>query len=164
MGTEYGAFLSNGHVVLRPESGKQIITEGNPFEQIAYKLPAATYASNINTVLRSLTTTDATVTPIISITLAPAQCGMLFARVYGAQNDNTDTVAATAIGAAANQAGTTALEGTPLYQIVEGDANTNITITADDTTDTLRLNITGVAAQTWKWIAIIEYVILTPAS
>jgi hypothetical protein len=35
---------------------------------------------------------------------------------------------------------------------------TNLTITADDTNDTLKVAVTGIAAQTWNWMAEINII------
>lgn len=39
----------------------------------------------------------------------------------------------------------------------EDDAGTDVSITVDDTTDTLRVNVTGIASETWRWNAIIDF-------
>jgi hypothetical protein len=58
-----------------------------------------------------------------------------------------------------NVGGTTSLIGT--VQTVgtdhEDNASTDITIDADDTTDALRIRVTGIAGETWRWMARIDW-------
>ncbi len=48
---------------------------------------------------------------------------------------------------------TTSLEGAVGTIGVDQASGTSISITADDTNDALRIEVTGVASQTWRWIA-----------
>lgn len=58
-----------------------------------------------------------------------------------------------------NVGGTTSLMGT--VQTVgtdhEDNASTDITIDADDTIDALRIRVTGIAGETWRWMARIDW-------
>jgi len=57
-----------------------------------------------------------------------------------------------------NVAGTTALVGTveTIGTDIEDNAGTDVAITADDTNDALQINVTGIAAETWRWVAVVE--------
>ena len=57
-----------------------------------------------------------------------------------------------------NVAGTTALVGTveAIGTDIEDNASTDVAITADNTNDALQINVTGIAAETWRWVAVVE--------
>lgn len=57
-----------------------------------------------------------------------------------------------------NVAGTTTLVGTVDVLGVDQEDNvlTDVAITADDTNDALQINVTGIAAETWRWVAVVE--------
>jgi hypothetical protein len=54
-----------------------------------------------------------------------------------------------------NVAGTTQLNGFPqtIGTDFEDNASTDITIDADDTNDALRIRVTGITGETWRWVA-----------
>jgi hypothetical protein len=58
-----------------------------------------------------------------------------------------------------NVSGTTSLVGT--VQVIntdqEDNASTNITVDADDTNDALRIRVTGISAESWRWVARIDW-------
>ncbi len=39
---------------------------------------------------------------------------------------------------------------------IEDNASTDVAITADDTNDALDITVTGIAAETWRWVAVVE--------
>lgn len=160
MGLESGVFSDGTNVIIRPinaTSGKIIVDATNGFEQLIQKSHANYAGSAWNSKTFPLTTTDATVTAIASIPCPSGYAMAIRGFVVGVQNDDSDASVFTAVGVVVNAAGTTALKGTPLYQVVESAAATNITITADDTADAILLNITGIAAETWHWVARVEW-------
>jgi hypothetical protein len=57
-----------------------------------------------------------------------------------------------------NVAGTTTLVGTVDVLGVDQEDNvlTDVAITADNTNDALQINVTGIAAETWRWVAVVE--------
>jgi hypothetical protein len=57
-----------------------------------------------------------------------------------------------------NVAGTTALVGTveTIGTDIEDNASTDVAITADNTNDALQINVTGIAAETWRWVAVVS--------
>jgi hypothetical protein len=57
-----------------------------------------------------------------------------------------------------NVAGTTALVGSveTIGTDIEDNAATDVAITADNTNDALQINVTGIAAETWRWVAVVE--------
>jgi hypothetical protein len=57
-----------------------------------------------------------------------------------------------------NVAGTTSLVGTveTIGTDIEDNAATDVAITADNTNDALQIDVTGIAAETWRWVAVVE--------
>ena len=159
MADEFGAYLAGPNLVLRPDTdaGGLILTGSAPADSAAIKTHAGYTGSTSIKKSFAVSTVDATVTVIASIAVPSNYAVAINALVLGKQDDETDAIAATAVGCAVNAAGTTALKGTPLYQVVESAAGTDVTITADDATDTIRVNVTGVATQNWAWVCTVEY-------
>lgn len=57
-----------------------------------------------------------------------------------------------------NVAATTSLVGTVNTIGTDEAASTSISITADDTNDSLKVEVTGIAAETWRWVAAVDVV------
>jgi hypothetical protein len=57
-----------------------------------------------------------------------------------------------------NVGGTTTLVGSveTIGTDIEDNASTDIAITADNTNDALQINVTGITAETWRWVAVVE--------
>jgi hypothetical protein len=57
-----------------------------------------------------------------------------------------------------NVAGTTSLVGTveTIGTDIEDNAATDVAITADNTNDALQIDVTGIAAETWRWVAVVS--------
>jgi hypothetical protein len=55
-----------------------------------------------------------------------------------------------------NVAGTTSLVGSVITLGTDEAAGTSISITADDTNDALKIEVTGIASETWRWTAVAE--------
>lgn len=57
-----------------------------------------------------------------------------------------------------NVGGTTSLVGSveTIGTDHEDNASTDVTITADNTNDALDISVTGIAAETWRWMAVVE--------
>jgi hypothetical protein len=57
-----------------------------------------------------------------------------------------------------NVAGTTSLVGSveTIGTDIEDNASTDVSITADDTNDALDISVTGIASETWRWVAVVE--------
>jgi hypothetical protein len=109
-------------------------------------------------------TTDATATTLMldgSTTRLTITSGkILFADILisGIKSDGTASACYKRKVAIKNVAGTTALVGTveTIGTDIEDNAGTDVAITADNTNDALQINITGIAAETWRWVAVVE--------
>lgn len=106
-----------------------------------------------------VTTTDATVTTGLSVAVAAGETVLVRGIVLGAENAHaaSGSVMATIIGGVRRaSAGNATLVGTPLYQVVEGAAGTDVALDADTGTQTARIRLTGIAATTINWLCHVE--------
>jgi hypothetical protein len=57
-----------------------------------------------------------------------------------------------------NVGGTTSMVGSveTIGTDIEDNASTDVTITADNTNDALDISVTGITAETWRWVAVVE--------
>lgn len=111
------------------------------------------------------TTTDATPTELLLATWATHRLtiptGKVFsfiATITGVKSDGTDVAHYVRKGCIKNIGGTTSLVG-PVETIGtdhEDNSSTDISITADDTNDALAITVTGIAAETWRWNAVVQ--------
>jgi hypothetical protein len=152
MGLRLGAFLDGVNVILRGGTGGKIIAEPF-FDMLKLKGHNGYEGSDLKYISRSITTTDTTTTPIISIPVASGRSVHGIFLVGAKQDDESDATSALVVAAATNAAGTTAVKGTQSVTIVESAAGTNVTATADDTADELRINAVGITSENWLWTA-----------
>jgi len=109
-------------------------------------------------------TTDATATTLMldgSTTRLTITSGkILFADILisGIKSDGSAAACYKRKVAIKNVAGTTALVGTveTIGTDFEDNAGTDVAITADNTNDALQIDVTGIAAETWRWVAVVE--------
>lgn len=139
------------------------MTEGNLIEQVAVKTHSGWTGSYAVRKTAAIATTDATTTVIASVAIPSGYVATIRTLVSAGQSGAADASAFTGLCAIANAAGTTAVKGTALYQVVESDAATNHTITANDTTDSAEINVIGINAENWFWVVQYE-VIFNPLS
>lgn len=114
------------------------------------------------------TTTDATPTELfrdgssLRVVLAQGVTAAFVARIVGQKSDGSETAHYEYIGTISNIGGTTALDGTPrLSAVTEDDTAWTVAVSADDTNDALVFKVTGAAATTIKWDAIIDLHVVT---
>jgi len=109
-------------------------------------------------------TTDATATTLMldgsTTRLTITSGNILFADILisGIKSDGSAAACYKRKVAIKNVAGTTALVGTveTIGTDIEDNAGTDVAITADNTNDALQINVTGIAAETWRWVAVVE--------
>ena len=109
-------------------------------------------------------TTDATATTMMldgSTTRLTIPSGkMMLADVWisGIKSDGSAAATYRRKVAIKNVGGTTSLVGTvdTIGTDCEDNAATDVAITADDTNDALQINVTGIASETWRWVAVVE--------
>lgn len=109
-------------------------------------------------------TTNATPTTLMldasSTRLTITSGKILFAtvRISGIKSDGSATACYLRKVAIKNVGGTTSLVGAidVIGVDIEDNILTDIAITADDANDALQINVTGIAAETWRWVAVVE--------
>jgi hypothetical protein len=103
-------------------------------------------------------TTNATVTDLVSIALAEGESIILEAKIQGFQSDFSDAIGSRVLASARRATGgNVTLVGLPVIDILESDANTNVTVFADTVGQNLKIQVTGVATQTWNWVSTHNY-------
>jgi hypothetical protein len=80
----------------------------------------------------------------------------LLINIIGVKSDGSVTAQYLRKCCIKNVGGTTSLVGSVEAIGTDIAAGTSISITADDTNDALSIEVTGVAAETWRWTAVIE--------
>ena len=124
---------------------------------------AAGDAQSVRFILR-IKTTDATATTMMldgSATRLTIPSGkMMFADIWisGIKSDGSAAATYRRKVAIKNVGGTTSLIGAveTIGTDYEDNINTDIAITADNTNDALQINVTGITAETWRWVAVVE--------
>jgi len=109
-------------------------------------------------------TTNATATTMMldgSTTRLTIPSGkMMFADIWlsGIKSDGSAAATYRRKAAIKNVGGTTSLIGSveTIGTDYEDNVLTDVAITADDTNDALQINVTGIAAETWRWVAVID--------
>ena len=108
---------------------------------------------------RSVQTTDATATVLLSIPLAEGEAVSGRAIITGSQDDETDALGAVVEFAARRaSAGNVTLVGTAARNILESTANTDITVAANTTDQVFEIRVTGIAAENWRWEGFVDFV------
>jgi hypothetical protein len=80
------------------------------------------------------------------------------ARITGIKSDGTAVAEYVRKGVIKRVVNTTSLVGTieTIGTDIEDNPLTDVTIAADDTNDALDISVTGIAGETWRWVAVVE--------
>jgi hypothetical protein len=128
------------------------------------------YGGNYRVGFQSLVadTTDATQTELASVNsgylVIPSDASTVFSIYVTARRTDVDGESAAYLieGCIDNNAGTTALVGTPTVTVIAEDtAAWDVVVEADDTNDRLAVKVTGEAAKTIRWLARVEFTEVT---
>jgi hypothetical protein len=114
-------------------------------------------------VLRNKTTTNAAVELFLdgSATRLTIPSGKYLTgtiNIAGIKSDGTAAASYIRQFSIKNVAATTSLVGTVNTIGTDEAASTSISITADDTNDALKVEVTGIASETWRWVASVDVV------
>jgi hypothetical protein len=92
------------------------------------------------------------------ITIAAGRLFAFTARISGIKSDGTAAAHYVRKGAIKRIGSTTSLVGLieTIGTDVEDNASTDVAITADDTNEALDISVTGIAAETWRWVVVVE--------
>jgi hypothetical protein len=113
-------------------------------------------------VLRNKTTDGTTATTLFangsSERLLITSGKVLHATVHivGSKSDGSAVASYMRQVAIKNVGGTTSLVGTVNTLGTDEAASTSIAITADNTNDALQIAVTGIASETWRWVAVVQ--------
>lgn len=138
--------------VIKPEDGSQISEE---FRNIY-----SWVNSNCDVIKKTLQTTDATVTDIISVYLNEGDVVLIEAQVVAKETDETNRALYYREGLFyRNTSGNVTQEGaTSSLVTIESDGAWDLTLNADTTAQAVDIRVTGKASTTINWLAIVKYV------
>jgi hypothetical protein len=114
-------------------------------------------------VLRNRTTTNAAVELFLNgsstrLTIPSGKYLTGTINIAGIKSDGTAAASYIRQFSIKNFAGTTSLVGTVNTVGTDEAASTSISITADDTNDALKVEVTGITSETWRWVAAVDVV------
>jgi len=114
-------------------------------------------------VLRNKTTTNAAVELFLdgSATRLTIPSGKYLTgtiNIAGIKSDGTAEASYIRQFSIKNVAGTTSLVGTVNIIGIDTASLTSISITANDTNDALKVEVTGILSETWRWVAAVDVV------
>jgi hypothetical protein len=109
-------------------------------------------------------TTDATPTTLMldgastRLTIPAGKVFAFTARITGIKSDGTAVAEYLRRGVIKRIVNTTSLVGSieTIGTDIEDNASTDVAITADDTNEALDISVTGIAAETWRWVVVVE--------
>jgi hypothetical protein len=120
-------------------------------------------AQSVLLVLRNKTTNDTATTLFLDgsssrLTIPSGKVFSFIAQITGIKSDGSAVAKYIREGTIKNVGGTTTLAGSiiTIGTDHEDNASTDVTITADDTNDALDISVTGIAAETWRWVAVVQ--------
>ncbi len=119
-------------------------------------------AQHVRFVARSKTTDGTTAVTLFldgssaRLTIPSGKILFAIAKIIGSKSDGSAVAVYLRQVAIKNVGGTTSLVGTVNTIGTDTAAGTSIAITADDTNDAMQIAVTGVASETWRWVATIE--------
>lgn len=110
-------------------------------------------------VLQCTTTTNSAVEMLISnntrLTIPTGKTCQFLLFVTGVRNGGADVAAYVRLVRIKNIGGTTSLVGSVATIGTDEATGTSISVTADNTNDSLNVSVTGVLSQTWRWNCIV---------
>ena len=92
----------------------------------------------------------------IRLTIPSGKILSAIVNVIGSKSDGTAVARYTRQVAIKNRAGTTELVGSVETIGVDVAAATALAITANDTNDAIKIAVTGIASETWRWVAVVN--------
>jgi len=94
----------------------------------------------------------------VRITIPPGKILFAMVSIAGVKSDGSSAACYCRKVAIKNVSGTTSLVGSveTIGTDHEDNASTDVAITADNTNDSLEITVTGIGAETWRWVAHVE--------
>jgi hypothetical protein len=120
-------------------------------------------AQSAKFVLRNKTTNNTATTLFLNgsaarLTIPSGKVLSAMCRICGIKSDGSAVANYVRRVVIKNVGGTTSLVGSveTIGTDIEDNASTDVAITADNTNDALQINVTGITAETWRWVAVVE--------
>ena len=118
-------------------------------------------AQDVSFVLRTKTTTNAAVEMYLQgssvrLTIPSGKVLHCTVKLVGVKSDGTAVATYLRQVCIKNVAGTTALVGSVITLGTDEAAGTSVSITASDANDALIISPTGITAEVWRWVAVVE--------
>jgi len=94
----------------------------------------------------------------LRLTIPSGKVFSFIAQITGIKSDGSAVAKYIREGTIKNVGGTTTMVGSVITVGTdhEDNASTDVAITADDTNDALDISVTGIAAETWRWVAVVQ--------
>lgn len=94
----------------------------------------------------------------VRLTIPSGKVLSALCRITGIKSDGTAVSNYVRRVVIKNVSGTTSLVGSveTIGTDIEDNAATDVSITADNTNDALQIEVTGIAGETWRWLAVVE--------
>jgi hypothetical protein len=94
----------------------------------------------------------------LRLTIPAGKVFAFTARITGIRSDGVSVAEFVRKGVIKRIVNTTSLVGTieAIGTDIKDNASTDVAITADDTNEALDISVTGIAAETWRWVAVVE--------
>lgn len=130
------------------ENGMAELTEASDYMDMRQFLNTSTDTGSDATV----STTDATVTTLVGVTVAEGYCTSIDAVIVGSRDDESAGIGGRAVATARRAAaGNVTLVGSDITVYEDSAGTPTFTADIDTGTQTLRIRVTGIAAQNWRW-------------
>jgi len=99
-----------------------------------------------------------TISTLGRVSIPSGKVVSFIAQITGIKSDGSAVAKYIREGTIKNVGGTTTLVGSIITVGTdhEDNASTDVAITADDTNDALDISVTGIAAETWRWVAVVQ--------
>lgn len=155
---EKGFYNDGTNLVIRPPvTGGRLYMESIPMASFQIKTHNGYTGSEANRQTFAVSTTDATVTTIATIPTATDYAYAINALVVGKKAAAADGLAARLLSGVTNNGGALAEVAAENVTTLENSAGTPaVTLTTSGTN--ILLQVTGIAAENWAWVASVEWV------
>ncbi len=101
-----------------------------------------------------IATTDNTATIIVAIPVAELEAIGAVVQITGKQDDGTDAnFTVCEFSASRATSGNVTIRGSSAIRVIESNASTNVTVTANTTDQTVEVKVVGISAENWTWEA-----------
>ncbi len=132
------------------------------FAQAGGQFAARGDAQRVGFVVRAKTTNATPGTLLLNgatrLTIPSGKVASLICTICGIKSDGSAVANYVRRVVIKNVGGTTSVVGSveTVGTDIEDNASTDVTVTADNTNDALDISVTGIAGETWRWVAVVD--------